>query len=428
VPVVGGRGRSARPPRSAWARRRSPSPRMHRRRVTASLSGPSQRTTRRPTARSATAHARKGSSGERCGMRKNPHRMALVTASLTGSTTSLTTSSGMAAGSCCKLVRTARRSPARQVGEPATETPAIARCRRCGRHGLVEGGPAGPGSAAPSPDEPGGGVAPAQPRPVAAPASRHRHSCVLLGQCRPSSSPWPATAGPAPPPAARCRAPNTAGRRGYRTAGRGRGRPDSASRRSAGCTDGRPRAWASTCSGGPCQAPSRARGRSPRADGSSGRSRGLTALAWLPGSDQPNQAGGHGLAGAASRFHRTLRRSGLPGTVWSGRDPKATVPCPQIRSASGPPYAGALTRRSGRLTRRARPLLEQAATWPGGKLLGTAPEPRGPGHQLRTAMGGAGLAPPRSSPWARRRWPYVELGPGRPIPVTAMRPWAARPR
>jgi hypothetical protein len=55
-------------------------------------------------------------------MRKNPHRMALVTASLTGSTTSLTTSPGMAAGSCYKLVGTARRSPARQVGEPATET------------------------------------------------------------------------------------------------------------------------------------------------------------------------------------------------------------------------------------------------------------------------------------------------------------------
>jgi hypothetical protein len=55
-------------------------------------------------------------------MRKNPHRMALVTASLPGSTTSLTTSPGMAAGSCCKLVRTAPRSPARDVGEPATET------------------------------------------------------------------------------------------------------------------------------------------------------------------------------------------------------------------------------------------------------------------------------------------------------------------
>ena len=55
-------------------------------------------------------------------MRKNPHTMALGTASLTGSTTSLTTSPGMATGSCCKLVRTARRSPARQVGGPATET------------------------------------------------------------------------------------------------------------------------------------------------------------------------------------------------------------------------------------------------------------------------------------------------------------------
>jgi hypothetical protein len=59
---------------------------------------------------------------ERCGMRKNPHRMALVTASLTGSTTSLTTSSGMAAGSCCKLVRTAPRSLARERRRAATET------------------------------------------------------------------------------------------------------------------------------------------------------------------------------------------------------------------------------------------------------------------------------------------------------------------
>jgi hypothetical protein len=39
-----------------------------------------------------------------------------------GQHTSPRTSPVMAAGSCCKLVRTARRSPAGQVGEPATET------------------------------------------------------------------------------------------------------------------------------------------------------------------------------------------------------------------------------------------------------------------------------------------------------------------
>jgi hypothetical protein len=45
------------------------------------------------------------------------------------------------------------------------------------------------------------------------------------GRCRPSSFPWSARAGPVPPPAARCRAPGTAGRRGCRTAGRGCGTP-----------------------------------------------------------------------------------------------------------------------------------------------------------------------------------------------------------
>jgi hypothetical protein len=52
-------------------------------------------------------------------------------------------------------------------------------------------GPANPGSTAPSPDEGGGGGAPAQPLPAAEPASHHRHRRALLGQCRPSSSPWP---------------------------------------------------------------------------------------------------------------------------------------------------------------------------------------------------------------------------------------------
>jgi hypothetical protein len=76
----------------------------------------------------------------------------------------------------------------------------------------------------------------------------HRHRLLLLGRCRPSSCPWPATAGPAPPPAARCHTPGTAGRRGCRTADRGCGTPGSASRSSAGCTDGRRQASASSCS------------------------------------------------------------------------------------------------------------------------------------------------------------------------------------
>jgi hypothetical protein len=209
--------------------------------------------------------------------------MALVTASTTSSTT----------------------SPGTAAGNRAFQ--AIARCRRCGRRGLVEG-PAAPGSTARSPCGRGGGVAPAQPRPAAAPANRHRHRRALLGHGRPSSSPWPATAGPAPPPAARCRAPNTGGRRGCRRAARGCGTPGSARRRSAECTDGHRRAWASKCSCGPCPTPSRARWRSPQAGASCGASRGLTALGLVARLRPTHQAGGHGQAGAASRFHRTLRR------------------------------------------------------------------------------------------------------------------------
>jgi hypothetical protein len=149
-----------------------------------------------------------------------------------------------------------------------------------------------PGSTAPSPDEPGGGVAPAQPLPAAEPASCHDPRRALLGQCRPSSSPWPATAAPAPPPRARCHAPDTADRRSCRTAGREDGRPGNAHRRSAECTDRGRQASASKCSGGPCRAPSRARWRSPRAGASSRAPRGLTALGLLPGSDQPTKRAG----------------------------------------------------------------------------------------------------------------------------------------
>jgi hypothetical protein len=178
--------------------------------------------------------------------------------------------------------RSARRHPRR---------PASAHRRRCGGHALV-GDPAGLGSTGLSPCGDGGGVAPAQLLRAAAPTCRHRHGPRLLGPCRPSSSPWPATAGPAPPPMARCRAPGTAGRRGCRTAAHECGRPGSANRRSVGCTDERRRAWASSCNGGPCRSPSRARGRSPRADGSCGRSPDVTALGLLAGSDQPTSQAG----------------------------------------------------------------------------------------------------------------------------------------
>jgi hypothetical protein len=205
---------------------------------------------------------------------------------------------GAAGGTRCHrgLVqsRSARRQPRR---------PAIAHRRRCGRHALV-GDPAGLGSTDPSPRGDGGGVVPAQLLPAAAPTSRHPHGELLLGRSRPSSSPWRATAGPAPPPTARCRAPDTAGRRGCRTAAHRRGRPGSANRRSAGCTDERRPAWASSCNCDPCRSPNQARGRSPRADESSGRSPGVTALGLLARL-RPTQAGGYGQVGAASRYHRT---------------------------------------------------------------------------------------------------------------------------
>jgi hypothetical protein len=152
-------------------------------------------------------------------------------------------------------------------------------------------GPAGPGRTAPSPCGRGDGVAPAQPRPAARPPSRCRHGPLRLGRCRPSSFPWPATAGAAPPPPARCRAPGTAGRRGCRTAARGHGRPGSASRRSGGCTDGGRRASAS-CICGPCRSPSRAGCLSPRAGASSDGSRGLTALGLVAGLRPPTEPAG----------------------------------------------------------------------------------------------------------------------------------------
>jgi hypothetical protein len=98
------------------------------------LGGPWQGATRRPTARSATAHTRKGSPGERRGMGGGPGRGSSPRSSRLAPDGHLdrldapgtpqdgvgggladgqhhVVSPGMAAGSCCKLVRTARRSP-----------------------------------------------------------------------------------------------------------------------------------------------------------------------------------------------------------------------------------------------------------------------------------------------------------------------------
>src|SRR6266511_1440021 len=201
--------------------------------------------------------------------------------------------------------------------------PATVRCRRCGRPALV-GGPAGPGSTAPSPGGRGGGVAPAQPRPAAAPASRHHHGPLLAGRSGPSSSPCPATAGEAPPPAARCRAPGTAGRRGCRTVGRRGGTPGSANRRSGVCTDGRrpaaalaalvePRSGLDADLPGPVGLPAGHQVSPP--------------LAWLPGSDQLTTQ-----AGTATPEPHGTRPPYSPPVAPAGRrlgaasDPKARRP------------------------------------------------------------------------------------------------------
>jgi hypothetical protein len=193
-----------------------------------------------------------------------------------------------AAGRRCEQHADARQ-PRSASGNRALQ--AIAPWRRCGRHALLRG-LAGPGSTGPSLGGPGSGVASAWRLRAAKPASRHRRGWLRIGRCRLSSSPLPATAGPAPPPAARCRAPGTASRRGYRTAARGCGMPDSGGRRSVGCTDGGRRASASRYICGRCSSPSGAGWQAPLAGGSSGRSPGVTALAWLSRSDQPTKQTG----------------------------------------------------------------------------------------------------------------------------------------
>ena len=251
------------------------------------------------------------------------------------STRSLTTSPGMAAGSCCKLVRTARRSSTPKHGMEG---------RRAGNRDVQLSPAAGPAAVMVW----WRGL---QARVVQIP---HRTNVGAVWSW-PSRSPWQrlpavtATAAPFSGGAAlhrplglpqpvqfRRQRPgavlqDTAGRRGCRTAGRGSGRPGSASRRSGGCTDGGRRASASTCSGGPCRSPSRARWRSPPVGGPSGRSRGATALGLVARLRPTHQAGGHGQAGAASRFHRTLPAVG-PAGARSGCRPRPRPRFPARRS------------------------------------------------------------------------------------------------
>jgi hypothetical protein len=277
--------------------------------------------------------------------------MALAAASLAARTRSSTTSPRggpglLPAGSGGTPTPRQGRSASRQPRRPATG------CRRYGRHALV-GDPPGPRSTNPSPCGPGDGVGPVQRRPAAAPASRRRRGPLLLGRCGACPPPWLATAAPAPPPTAPRRAPDTAGRRGCRTAARSCGTPGSANRRSPGCTDRSRRASANRYRCGPCRTPSRAGWRLPRAGGSSGRSPGVTALGLVARLRPTHQAGGHGQVGAASRLHRTPRRSGSPGTVW-------VRPATQSRNGHRTRHPGALDRPV--MSRPARVGLTRSAT------------------------------------------------------------------
>jgi hypothetical protein len=134
---------STRPLRNSPSRRRG----MHRPRVTGV---PGRAFARRNSSTSCPinhSQVRRGSSGERFGDAGGPGRGSsprsgrlhpdghldrldgagpiqdgVGGASLTARTRLSTASPGTTAGSCCALVRTARRSPARQVGQAATET------------------------------------------------------------------------------------------------------------------------------------------------------------------------------------------------------------------------------------------------------------------------------------------------------------------
>jgi hypothetical protein len=74
--------------------------------------------------------------------------------------------------------------------------------------------------------------------------------------------------------------------------GRGRGTPGSASRRSTGCTDRGHRAWASSCTCGPCRSRSGLDADLPGPAHLPAAHQASPPLAWLPGSDQPSKQAG----------------------------------------------------------------------------------------------------------------------------------------
>jgi hypothetical protein len=137
-------------------------------------------------------------------------------------------------------------------------------------------------------------------------------------------------------------------------------------------------------------------------------------LAWLPGSDQPTKPAGT----AKPEPHRGSTvlsagracRHGLGAAASS-----ATVPCPHIRSASGRPYACALTRQVWPVDQAISPSPRASRDVAGGNRRATAPEPRGPRRQLCTAM---------VVPGSHR--PAVRHG-SAPLAVSRARAWQADP-
>jgi hypothetical protein len=153
-------------------------------------------------------------------------------------------------------------------------------------------------------------------------------------------------------------------------------------------------------------------------------------LAWLPGPDQPTRQAGTAQPephGARPPYSPVVGPAGQG--LGPAGDPKARrpararprFPCPDIRSASGRPDACALTRQVWPVDQTVSPSPRSSRDVAGANRSPTAPEPRGPRRQPCTAVVVPGSHRPAvrhgSAPLA-----VAELGPGRPIPVTAMPP------
>ena len=105
-------------------------------------------------------------------------------------------------------------------------------------------------------------------------------------------------------------------------------------------------AWTGVVGLGPARAaaalPEPGSGRDGNLPGPAGLPAGhdLTALGLVARLRPTHLGGGHGQAGAASRVHRTPRRSGLPGRVWGRPRPRPRFPARRSgRCRAAPPRA-----------------------------------------------------------------------------------------